>query len=280
LNTGRRRLGCAVALTALALTAACSGGDTAAPAAASSPSANAPASASSGWRLVALGDSDADGSGDPTGGGWVARYAELVQDRTGRPVEVAQHAVEGLTSDELLARLQSDAILRTDVGRADIVVLGAGGADLNAGDDAWVAGSCTAEACYRDGLAAFGRNIEAVAALVARLRGEKPTLLRAVTVPNGLTGAEDVIPDFLRPVATRIGVFQATALRRSTCAAMRSHGGECIDVLTVFNGADGTRDAYRVGLMNHDECCYPSGEGQQRMAELLVATGLEPQPLR
>ena len=55
--------------------------------------------------------------------------------------------------------------------------------------------------------------------------------------------------------------------------------GSAIDVLTAFNGPDGTQDAYKPGLLNHDDCCYPSSEGHQRMAEMLAETGIEPRPL-
>jgi len=33
---------------------------------------------------------------------------------------------------------------------------------------------------------------------------------------------------------------------------------------------------YAKGLLNHDDCCYPSAKGQQLMAELLLETGLAP----
>lgn len=275
LTSHKRLYGLAGTLVVIALVAACGG--TARRTTQDEPTTT---SANLAWQLVALGDSDATGNGDPTGGGWVQRYADIVHERTGRAVNVVQRAEDGLTSDQMLSTLKSDAGMRTEIARADIVVIGAGGADLNAGDDAWAAGTCSAEACYKDGLASFGRNIAAVAALVAELRGGDPTLLRAVTLPNGLTGAEDVIPMFLKPVATRLGVYQARTLRRSICSAVRSHGGNCIDVLTAFNGTKGTTDAYRLGWMNHAECCYPSGKGQQLMAELLVKTGLDPRPLQ
>ena len=57
---------------------------------------------------------------------------------------------------------------------------------------------------------------------------------------------------------------------------MKTHRGRCIDVLTAFNGTSGTTDAYKSGLMNKIECCYPSGKGQQLIAQLLLETGLAP----
>jgi hypothetical protein len=95
-----------------------------------------------------------------------------------------------------------------------------------------------------------------------------------------VAGAEDVIPPELLGAAKKYGLLQATSLRDSTCRAMRGHGGDCIDVLTAFNGLDGKQDAYKTGLLNHDDCCYPSSEGQQLMAELLVELGTTPRVLQ
>jgi lysophospholipase L1-like esterase len=247
------------------------------PAAASSPARSTEDAA--GLRLVSLGDSDATGEGDEEGTGWVQRYADLVAEQTGMHVEVVAHAREGQTSDELLADARGNQSLRDDISGADIVVIGAGGADLNAGDDAWDAGTCSGTACYEPALAAYGSNIAELAAVVAELRADRPTVFRAITLPNVLPGAEDVLPPFLVPDATEVGLFQTRSLRESTCSALRAHGGDCIDALTAFNGPDGTQDAYASGLLNHDHCCYPSAKGQQLLAELLVQTGIEPQTL-
>jgi lysophospholipase L1-like esterase len=238
----------------------------------SSPSATS----STPLRLVALGDSDTTGHGDSTGAGWVGRYADLVETQTGRRVDVANLATDGLTSDRLLDAVQNNVSLRENIATADFILIGEGGADLNAGDDRFDAGTCSAEACYRDDLAAFSQHIDDVTSIIVNLRKDQPTVLRAITLPNGLTGAEDVIPPFLVPVAAEVGVFLAESLRQSICAAMQKHGGQCIDVLRAFNGPDGTDDAYQLGLMNHEDCCYPSDTGHQLMAELLVKTGLEP----
>jgi hypothetical protein len=55
---------------------------------------------------------------------------------------------------------------------------------------------------------------------------------------------------------------------------MTQYEGRCVDLLRAFHGASGTENAYEKGLMNHDNCCYPSAEGQQLIAELVVRTGL------
>ena len=47
-------------------------------------------------------------------------------------------------------------------------------------------------------------------------------------------------------------------------------------MVRAFNGASGTGDAYKAGLMTKDPCCYPSAKGQQLMAKLLYRLGLGP----
>lgn len=190
--------------------------------------------------------------------------------------DLSNLAAEGKTSAELLSDLQNDATTRMEVKRAQIVLLGIGGADLNAGDDNFQAGKCRAEACYAPVLKSFARNFDAVVAAVRKLRGLKRTVLRSITQSNGLTGAEDVIPPFLKPIATRLGVYQARTANKAICGAMTKYDGRCIDVLRAFNGPSGTADAYKKGLMNHQDCCYASAKGQQLMAKLLLKSGLAP----
>ena len=119
---------------------------------ASSPSAQA-------VRIVALGDSDTTGTGDPTGQGWVGRYAALVHKATGSPVHVTNLASDGKTSDVLLTEVRSDPATRQALRGAQVVLLGIGGADLNRGDEDLQAGKCKGRACYTPLLRQFGRNV-------------------------------------------------------------------------------------------------------------------------
>ena len=242
-------------------------------------SSAAPAKDTSGsaeLEVVALGDSEATGSGDPSGEGWVGRYAKLLRSEEGVTVRVSNLAADGTTSADLLSSLRTDASMRKAVKEADIVLLGIGGADINAGDDAFAAGDCRAEACYEPVFKSFARNIDPIAATIAQLRGSEKTVIRAIAPMNVLTGAEDVIPQFLRKVATRVGIYQARAGSRAICDAMDAHGGQCVQLLRAFNGPRGTTDGYEKGLLNHEECCYPNGEGQQLIARRVLETGLAP----
>jgi hypothetical protein len=200
----------------------------------------------------------------------------LVQTGTGRTIAASNLAEGGKTSAALLTEVRSDARVRAAIAAADIVVLGIGGGDLNEGDAVLQAGGCNGKACYEGTIAAFTTNIAAIAAEIAKLRTGKPTVLRAITLPNVLPGAEDVIPSFLVPVAAEVGPYEALGLRDATCGAMTTNGGQCIDAVTAFNGPRADMDASKSGLLNHVDCCYPSEKGQALMAQLLYATGLAP----
>ena len=220
--------------------------------------------------MLALGDSETTGAGDPSGAGWTGRYAKLVKAR------LANLAVDGKTSQQLLTDVRNDPATRKAIENAQVVVFGVGGADLNAGDDKFASGKCRAEACYAPVLKSFARNFAATVAAVKQVRGSKPTVLRAIAPPNPLTGAEDVIPPFLKPVATKVGVYQAKTATAAICRVMAKYGGKCVELLKRFNGPDGTENAYKKGLLNHGDCCYASAKGQQVIAQLLYQTGLAP----
>jgi hypothetical protein len=199
----------------------------------------------------------------------VGRYGALVEQKLTRPVTVDNFAVEGETSDQLRTSVTGDDSLRQVLRGADVVLIGIGGADLNAGDDALSAGQCSGRQCYAEILRTFAANIGVVAAEVRRLASR--SVLRAMSMPNGFPGAHTAFPPFATADLSR---YQATAERDAVCHAMRSNGGQCIDVVRAFNGANASADAYARGLMTKNPCCYPSTKGQQLIARLLVATGL------
>jgi lysophospholipase L1-like esterase len=225
------------------------------------------------WNIVALGDSDTTGEGDATGLGWVGRYARLLRQKLGLEVIVTNLAQNGKTSAELLSEVRSDPNTRRALKRARIVLIGIGGADLGAGDTRLDLGTCKGNACYTADLRRFGRNLDQTAALVRKLRRSNQAVLRAITLPNVVPGAKDVVPSF---ITQKIGVYQTKTLKRYICDAMTKHRGRCVDALRAFNGANATQNAYAKGWLTKAPCCYPSGKGQQLIAELVFKTGLAP----
>lgn len=82
-------------------------------------------------QIVALGDSLTKGAGDVTGEGYVGKVKKSLEDAAGKPVYVWNYAVNGLTTDELLAMVQDQGSeIPASVARADIVLLTIGGNDL------------------------------------------------------------------------------------------------------------------------------------------------------
>ncbi|MGH3140953.1 MAG: SGNH/GDSL hydrolase family protein [Gaiellales bacterium] len=211
------------------------------------------------WNIVALGDSDATGEGDGAGLGWVGRYARLVRQRLGVKVVVTNLARSGQTTWALATALRSDPSTQGAVAKAQIVVLGVGRADLARGDARLEAGTCKAEACYAADLFEFRGNIELVAALVRHVLESPDVTLRAITLPNVITGA--------------IGVDQSKSLRRSICRAMAMYRGRCVDVFRAFNGRTGTQNASARGWLTTSPCCHPTAAGHQVIAELVLKTG-------
>ena len=132
--------------------------------------------------VLAIGDSDTTGIGDPSGRGWAGRYGDLLHRKLSAAVHVNNRAVEGQTSDELRTAVTGDEALRQALAKADVVLIGLGGADLNAGDEALRAKRCDGRACYTPILRRFGENITAIATEVHRLN--HLVLLRAISLPN------------------------------------------------------------------------------------------------
>lgn len=225
------------------------------------------------WTVVALGDSDTTGEGDASGLGWVGRYARLLRQKRDLKVDVTNLAVNGQTSDVLLRDVRSDATTRAALKEAHIVLVGSGGADLGAGDARLEAGKCKGSACYEALLARFARNLDRAAAAIRKLRSGREAVLRAITLPNAVPGARDVVPSF---ITEEIGIYQTKTLKRAICSAMTKHEGRCVDALLAFNGPSASRNAYAKGLLTKNPCCYPSGKGQQLMAALVFRSGLKP----
>jgi lysophospholipase L1-like esterase len=258
----RSRIGIAAGLAVVVT--ACGGSGSGAPT--SSPPSGSPSIKA--VSVVALGDSDATGIGDASGRGWVGRYGALLKSKLGVPVTVDNEAAEGKASDQLRTELSDDQSLRQALAKADVILIGIGGADLNAGDDALAAGSCKARACYGKILQSFDANIVAIANSVRSIAPD--ALLRGMSLPNAFPGAGKAIPSFITADISR---YEVTAERRSVCHALASNGGRCVDVVRAFNGPNASADAYATGLMTKDPCCYPSAKGQQLIARLLIATG-------
>lgn len=270
----RRAIAMTTSIGVALMLAACQSPPAAIPSSPAVGSASNSSASPAGIALVALGDSGSTGHGDPSRKGWVGYYGELIEDGTGRAVEVENLAADGKTTEGLLSEVRSDAQIRAAIAHADVVVIGIGGNDLNEGDAALESGSCAGPACYDEPARRYRKNLGAIESEIQAIAAGRVLLLRAIGMPNSLTGAEELIPAFLRPIATKVGAHQAELFDHATCEVTESHGGACARLREAFNGPRGTKNAYAVGLMNLDDCCYPSEAGHRLIAKILYAAGL------
>jgi lysophospholipase L1-like esterase len=86
------------------------------------------------FRILALGDSLARGTGDAEGLGFAGRLADLLEERSGRQVELVNQGVNGLTSEQLEASLKQGAV-REEIKSADMLLVSIGGNDLFRGGE-------------------------------------------------------------------------------------------------------------------------------------------------
>lgn len=82
--------------------------------------------------IVAVGDSLTQGVGDSksVGGGYVTRLTKKVQDKYNVKTESHNYGVSGDTSQQIMARIRSDAKMHQDLPKADIITITVGGNDF------------------------------------------------------------------------------------------------------------------------------------------------------
>jgi lysophospholipase L1-like esterase len=84
-----------------------------------------------GYRIVALGDSLTQGTGDDTGEGYVKKTVRLLKDKTGKPVTLINNlGVGGLRADQLADTLADNRSYADAIRQANLILLTIGGNDL------------------------------------------------------------------------------------------------------------------------------------------------------
>jgi lysophospholipase L1-like esterase len=146
------------------------------------------ASARSPVHVVGLGDSVTAGSACDCVN-FVQLYATGLARRWRRTVDETNLGAGGLTSTGLLSRVQSDDETRAQVRSADVVLMTIGANDLVPALRAWDSGPGTDDrtcggTCDSTDVDRVGQNIEAVLAVVHRLRRGRPTLVLVTTYWN------------------------------------------------------------------------------------------------
>jgi lysophospholipase L1-like esterase len=277
----RSRLGLSIATLALAA-AACTPTSvapttTATPGAslvvsASAPQTEAPTPiAKTMWTLLAVGDSVTT-AGSETGDSYPQLLAAAISAATGVEVDLKQVTTE--TTADALAGLAPEGRILELAATADIVTLTVGANDANF-DDVLPSGTCAPGGSATDCLAAFNPaladNLDAIVHRIVNARAGKRTVI-AITSPdyNPFIGLADApTPRFGLDVYRQVTAAEFEV----ACEVAARYGAQCIDLVKVFNGPDGTDDAKAFLEEDH---LHPSRAGRAAIAAALFAIGLDP----
>ena len=232
---------------------------------------------------MAIGDSIPYNSPDDCPGctGFVDRYADVVGQAQGQPVEVVNDSEHnGLTLEMLLDEIDR---FRADLSGADVIVVGIAhnSIELNSdtpcgqppGDDELPVWKVMTEKCARAGAAKYRSLYDQLFSTVAALRQGKPTLLRTLNRYNDWIGwpGQHFSAQVDRTTAMFIRVWNAML-----CASAEAHGFGCADLSTAFNGADGMRPS---GDLLGDDYTHPSDRGNEVITGVLTAMGTDLTPV-
>jgi lysophospholipase L1-like esterase len=256
--SGRRALLLVVAVvTGTAMVAACSPagrGGTASPTAAGSPAATA-ASRS----IVALGDSVPSGSNcDCT------PYPQLtgtdLEAGSNAPITVANDAVAGYRTDDVLRQLTSDQDVIARVTRADAVEIEVGANDLGYTD------ACgTTLTCYTPDLPQMEKNLRAIVARVRELTAEHPVLVVLLDYWSVWLGGAYAAQKGDAYVATAQELTDDVNTAITSVATDAS--AAYVDLRAAFKGPD---YAYDETHYLSDDGDHPNAAGHQQIATAAV----------
>ncbi|MGH2462467.1 MAG: SGNH/GDSL hydrolase family protein [Candidatus Limnocylindria bacterium] len=233
------------------------------PSAAVSPAASALASPTAQARYVALGDSTAVGilCECPA---YPDILGQLASQSFAQPVQWQNLAVVRTTSADLLERLQAP-IHRSALEAADLITISIGINDINACGDEIDIG------CYEGAINDMASNLDAILNEIDALQAGHPHALRATTYYNFKIGHPNVAE--LGPSFQSFYAEQLAALNAAICDRVTAHGGICVDLVAIFNGAAGNQDAGPLLASDH---AHPSREGHEAIADAIAASGFVP----
>jgi len=129
---------------------------------------------------------------------WNPGFARLcaslpVHTDTGAAVSLVDLGQNGWTSADLLQALRNDSALRSTVAAAQVVTWNIGGNDLLHATRLFYANSCRGSdnlQCFRQAVATFVENWDAVVAEILSLRSSSTTILRTMDVYNPFVGQQ------------------------------------------------------------------------------------------
>ncbi len=233
------------------------------------PVAVEPAPAQGPLQYAALGDSLATGAGADTS--YVTEYAAWLREQAQVEVTVRNFAVDGWTSEQLLAAIRTDPSMREAVAAADVVTWNIGGNDLLAALALYLQGACggaDGQECLRAAVDRAAANGTAVLDELLRLRGGVSAGLRTLDLYLPFMEDPRVAP-YLPELRPYLDGFN-DRLRD----AVRERGVAAANVSGAFHGAAGDDDPVASGLISPDGL-HPSDRGHAVIAAELASLGLE-----
>jgi hypothetical protein len=246
---------------------------------AASASASPVSSGPKAWSLVVVGDSIPFNSPDDCPGctGFVARYAQRIQQDTGHAVEVtnlSQH--NGLQIDGLLDEMRGDQTRRDALAGADIIVVGIAHNDAPWGSDTDLCDGASTQLdwskftpkCLAASTEALRPKLDTILATIVDLRAGKPTVLRTLNRYNDWIGDPSITPAAGKTSRDVIRVYNAMQ-----CKAAVAHGFTCADLSLAFNGKDGLKPS---GDLLASDFTHPSDKGNEVIAGVLADLGYAP----
>jgi lysophospholipase L1-like esterase len=134
-------------------------------------------------QYAAIGDSLTSGVGDLFGGGFVPKYARLIQDRTGQSVVYDKIGISGARTANILSAVSRDHRVRSALEEADIITLTAGGNDMV--DAAKAYKHEHNSEVFRQAVMTSRSNLASIFTIIRQLKnGHKPYMLRTVDLYN------------------------------------------------------------------------------------------------
>lgn len=222
------------------------------------------------WRYTALGDSLA--TGILASQGYVPRYQAYIHTDTGAAVSLVDLGQNGWTSADLLQALRNDSALRSTVAAAQVVTWNIAGNDLLHATRLFYANSCGGSdnlQCFRQAVATFVENWDAIVAEILSLRSSSTTILRTMDVYNPFVGqqlADGTFP-VLNPLLEAVNAHIMASATLNHIRVARVHD--------AFNGPGGDQDPVALGYIAVDGV-HPNDAGHKAIADALRELGYAP----
>ena len=227
------------------------------------------------WDLVYISDS--------TGFGVADRFAENIEQDTGKTVNVHRYAIGGLPALNILNTLRTApedvppgtyAGLHAAIAEAEVIVFF--GNPRGPADQGGVTGgmescmhSTVPEDCSAELYAPYTENLKAVYEEILALREGQPTIIRAVDFYNPLISTHRD-----KNVEVECTACWET-FNSAVHQAAEAYNIPVVSIYDAFNGPDHNEDPVEKGYIGPDGV-HASAEGQQVIADILSEAGYEP----